>query len=289
MRNKNNVIRDTVIEESFALPGRDLGNWTQLYIDDLTVGETHALEQAKSHISVHKEKKTIHAYHCEETFAKVSEESKKIGMVINPLKTQLICISDHRHTNIESYIMAGDQRIDSMAEMKVLGFIFENKPSVGAHIDHCLGKFKKAIWALTHLKRAKICENVLIKVYTTMLRPLLEYSAPVYHSMLTQTMSESLEKQQRRALRIIYGFDLSNQELLEKAKIRTMKERRIEAFEKFTVKLSNSSRFSSLFPENNVRAGNMELRHTKNYIEEFARTDRLYHSPVYAMRRYLNE
>ena len=50
--------------------------------------------------------------------------------------------------------------------------------------------------------------------------------------------------------------------------------------------MANSERFGSWFPRNdNVR----ELRRTKTYKEEYARTERLYNSPLYAMRRILNE
>ena len=66
----------------------------------------------------------------------------------------------------------------------------------------------------------------------------------------------------------------------------TLKERREAAFASFTNKLVSSSRFQHLFPLK--EAGPMELRNTKKYTETFARSNRLYNSPVYSMRRYLN-
>ena len=207
--------------------------------------------------------------------------------VINPSKTQLICVSDDRNSDINSYIIAGGKRIDSVKEMKILGFIFENKPSVEAHVMYCVNKFNRAIWALNHLKRANIDIRTLLEVYKVMLRPLLEYCSAICHPMITKTMSYELEKQQKRALKTIYGFDKEYEELLSMTGIKTLEKRREEAFANFTRKLVSSERFGVLFPEK--EAHGMELRKTKTYCEEFARTNRLYNSPIYSMRRFLNE
>ena len=44
--------------------------------------------------------------------------------------------------------------------------------------------------------------------------------------------------------------------------------------------------YSELFPKNTNR---QSARNPKLFVEEFARTDRLYNSPVFAMRRALNQ
>ena len=75
--------------------------------------------------------------------------------------------------------------------------------------------FSKALWSLTHLKRANIETNVLIETYRAMLRPLLEYCSVVYNSMLTQDLSIRLERQQKIALKIIFGFEKEYSELME--------------------------------------------------------------------------
>ena len=172
--------------------------------------------------------------------------------------------------------------------MKILGFIFESRPSVGAHVQHCIDKFNKALWALTHLKRASISSDVLVRVYLVMLRPLLEYCAPVFHPMLTASMSENLERQQKRALKIIFGFETTYEELLLKTNIPKLSIRRESACTTFTEKLLMSERFNYLFPLNNQDVNGMNLRTTNVYREDFARTERLYRSPVFTMRRNLN-
>ena len=70
-----------------------------------------------------------------------------------------------------------------------------------------------------------------------------------------------------------------------------MKQRREEAFTGFTNKLLQSERFQTLFPLNEVDNNAPELRrsNTYSYKEYFARSERLYRSPLFTMRRTLNE
>ena len=104
--------------------------------------------------------------------------------------------------------------------------------------------------------------------------------------MLSKSQEERLESLQRKALRIILGFDLNYVELLEKAGITSLKERRINAARKFANKLVNSDRFGHYFPINNSERQGMRSR--RRYREENARTLRLFNSPLFYFRRALN-
>jgi hypothetical protein len=52
------------------------------------------------------------------------------------------------------------------------------------------------------LKRSNADTNTLITVYTTIIRPVLEYACQVWHFNIQEYLSEEVEKIQRRALRI---------------------------------------------------------------------------------------
>ena len=173
--------------------------------------------------------------------------------------------------------------------MKILGFIFESKPGVGAHVDHSIFKFNRALWSLTHLRRANINNVTLLEVYKVMLLPILEYCAVIYNPMLTQEQEQNLERQQKRALQIIYGFKKNYEELLTTAGIVTLKQRREKMCSDFAAKLAASERFSDLFPLATHPEGTVVTRGRKTYQESFARTSRLYNSPLFSMRRQLND
>ena len=106
--------------------------------------------------------------------------------------------------------------------------------------------------------------------------------------MLTKELSDRLEKQQRRALNIIYGFNYSYSELLIKADTKSMSDRREDACAAFSKSLLNSERFKTFFPEKEYPENAAVTRNRRMYQEDFARTNRLFNSPLYAMRRYLN-
>ena len=90
-------------------------------------------------------------------------------------------------------------------------------------------------------------------------------------------------------MKIIFGFDTKYEDILEQETLQTLKERRVIACEQFAAKLLASDRFSYLFPKYVYGDNDIELRKRKTYIETFARTERLYNSPLFAMRRQLNE
>ena len=90
-----------------------------------------------------------------------------------------------------------------------------------------------------------------------------------------------------RAMKIICGTYKSYATALEEEEIPRLDERRLKMFENFTVKASNNSRISNnWFPMNPPASYN--IRNPQKYIEMHARTERLKNSPLYTMRRLLN-
>ena len=139
---------------------------------------------------------------------------------------------------------------------------------------------------MNHIKRARIPVSTILNVYCIMLRPIIEFCNVIYHPMLTLDQNKRIEHLQKTGLRIIYGFGYNYDELLGKAGVRSLEDRRKDAFKKYAISLTKNTRYSHWFPLNEE---NGRLRNTKTYREDFARTDRLYRSPIYSMRRILND
>ena len=104
--------------------------------------------------------------------------------------------------------------------------------------------------------------------------------------MLSKKLSELLERQQRRILKIIYGFDLSYEKALERAGIERLDARRSVLRERFVVKLSRNNRFSEWFPVNETPVH--ALRYVLKFVEKLFRTERLRGAPLYSFRRIMN-
>ena len=123
-------------------------------------------------------------------------------------------------------------------------------------------------------------------MYQSVIRSVLEYSSVVFHSQLTKYLSNLIESVQKKVLRTIYGYDLDYQSLLEKSGLNTLHNRREEALTKFALKTLKNPKYSNRwFPTRNIQRVNRE---TKPYLEEHAAGSRLYNSPIFEMRRRLN-
>ena len=153
--------------------------------------------------------KTIRAVGTEAVIYNIEENGKGIGMVINEKKTQSICISACNYHDVRSEVHTRCALISNNATLKVLGFVFDNHPTVSAHIENVSIKFSRSMWAIIHLKRAMIENGILVEIYKLSLRPILEFCSVVYHIMISKEQSEALERLQRRVLRVIYGFEVS--------------------------------------------------------------------------------
>ena len=119
------------------------------------------------------------------------------------------------------------------------------------------------------------------------MRPVIEYAAQVYHSALTTDQSNRLEALQRLALKIIYGFDVSYPSAIEMSGLELLSARRDKLCLSFAKKCSINPRYSHWFPLNPTTEYN--LRNQKKFKEEFAASERRRRSPLFSMRRLLNE
>ena len=82
------------------------------------------------------------------------------------------------------------------------------------HASRCKNKEKHSqatqqLYFLKQLKRARVPHAQLL-TSISVIRPVLEYAVQVWHHLLTKTQTDSIESVQKRALRIIYSFSISN-------------------------------------------------------------------------------
>ena len=257
------------------------------YIDDLNVVEKIHEAGAVTHHTTGKTKARIHAPASQAAFEDIHTKAGEIDMKVNPDKTQMLCISSATTKESTSYVNYGDSRINSGNSLKILGFHFDDKPSVGFHVRKMVSKARDRLWSLRVLKRSGLDENDLLHIYKVFIRPILDYAIPTYHSQLTLEMSADIERVQASAMKIIYGHLVSYNTVLEYEKIEEHRIRRENIMKKFAIKTAANENFKNKwFPENTeVDYG---LRARKKYEEKFSRTQRYYASPIQHMRRLLN-
>ena len=232
--------------------------------------------------------KDKHAIAAQNMFRRVVYNAEGIGMRVNTSKTSQICISDAQSFKAAAHIVSIEgERIGTTDTMKVLGFTFGSRPNCSEHVERIRRSIRGRYWLLIHLQQHGFNTDELLRVYTTVIRPVAEYCAPVFHSMLTDREDEQLERLQSTALRYIYGFGISYAKMRDLAGgLETLRSRRIALCDKFANKCVTSERFSKWFkPHVRRRASS---RSQTQYEEKFARCERLRNSPLFYMRRRLN-
>ena len=89
-------------------------------------------------------------------------------------------------------------------------------------------------------------------------------------------------------MRIVYGYDIKKEDMLAKSGLPTLEARRSRLFENFCKKSYANSRFKKAWFTEREFTGH-DLRKQKILVEKPARTNRLFNSPLYAMRRKIND
>ena len=103
---------------------------------------------------------------------------------------------------------------------------------------------------LYQLKRAGIShvQLDLVTVCTSVVRPVLEYTCPVWHTNLSKYLSDSIELIQNRALKSIFP-GMSYNDILNDTGLRTLKERRDVLCMKYFVEIQGSAhKLNGLLP-----------------------------------------
>ena len=256
-------------------------------MDDVNAGEHHYTKNGVSTFLQQKETRLVHAEECQHIFETVSENATQIGTVVNPSKTHLLCIAPVSSAEVSSYIETNEGRIPSAPAMTLLGFSFSNRPTMAAHVELIKKKVNCRIWLLRHLKQAGISPLEIAKIYCSVIRPVIEYAAPIYHWMLTGGQSDEIEKLQRRAMKIIFGYKVAYSAALENCDCSRLDTRRKEISIKFAEKTAANGSFAHWFPLHDPY--NHNIRRQMRYDEERANTDRLLKSSLFSMRRLLNQ
>ena len=114
-------------------------------------------------------------------------------------------------------------------------------------MNHIVKKAGKRLYMLRVLKRSNADTSTLLTVYSTIIRPVLEYACEVWHCNITEYLSDDIEKIQKRALRIVLPT-ASYQEARQFTGIPLLKERRQTLCQRFFAKNAQGPKMEELLP-----------------------------------------
>ena len=213
---------------------------------------------------------------CYKTVDIIANWTTDNDMCINASKTKemIICFCRHEaHEASLPYIVIYGNVIDRVRQAKVLGVTISADLSWNAHVETIITKARKRVFIIYQLKRAGISQTDLIIIYVTVIRPVLEYACPVWHTSLANYLSNSIDAIQKKCMRTIspgYAYD----EALLITDLPTLLERRTKLCMKYFHKLTSPGhKLHHLLPDRR----NLQyycLRTCSTLPAPFARTDR---------------
>ena len=129
----------------------------------------------------------------------------------------------------------------------------------------------------------------LKEIYTIFVRSILEQSAVVWHSSLSEENKADLERVQKSALKIILGDKYPGYEqALARLDLETLDSRRETLCFTFAKKCTKNEKLKHMFQEN-PKLHDMHTRNFEKYEVQFAHTGRLQKSPLIYMQNLLNQ
>ena len=182
-------------------------------------------------------------------------------------------------------IPQSSSKIELCFETKLLGYWLTIDMKPHKHVKHVLKISYSKVWSISRLKCAEVSDKDIFHFYTMKIRSVLEYSAPVFTSMLTQQDIHDIERIQKIVIKAILQHRYSDYHqgclLLG---IEDLDLRRTRLCLKFGLKAISNNKFKELFSYNT----NVNIRNPDKFDLPLARSSRYFNSPLLYITRLLN-
>ena len=150
-------------------------------------------------------------------------------------------VVDFLHYNATEWqpLSIDGKQIEVVTVFKFLEVYLSSDLTWTAHCEYIIKKTNRRLYALRKLKKSGVPSSDIVVVYCTVIRTMIEYASVVFAN-LSQTLSNELERVQKRALSIIYP-SYSYTDALSIAGIQNLSSRREEACNKFVTNIKASN------------------------------------------------
>ena len=100
---------------------------------------------------------------------------------------------DRAYVESLPYIDINGTDIERVTQAKVLGVTTSSDLSWNAHVDEIVAKARKIVYMVYQLKRSGINQINSVRIYVSVIRPVVEYAFPVWHTNMPKYLSDSIE------------------------------------------------------------------------------------------------
>ena len=222
-------------------------------------------------------------------------------MSINESKCHNITFNFSQKNYYPQNLTLNGKIINTENKIKLLGVNITNDLKWTENTKEICSKINRKLYILSKLKHHGLQSRELITVWISVIRPISEYTAPLWHSGLSDKATKKLEMLQKTVLAIILGTVYVNNrkhykvdkkphtyiETLQLVGLTTLQSRRETLTRKFAINTLASANHSSMLVKNDSKY--MNTRNRLVFKEPFCNTDRYYNSAMPYMIRLLNK
>ena len=267
------------------------------YVDDLTVAEAldlkTCLESNNNQVrplSYHN--RTEHVLPPENSkvqtqLNEIEQYASDNEMKVSTKKTKIMLFNTAKVRDFTPDLMISGEKVEYVEEAKLLGVKITSDLKWNANTEHIVKMGYQKLWMIRRLKANGANTSELCDIYIKHVRSVIEYSAEVWHSGLTEQNRVDIERVQKAAFAIFLGKAYQSYEnALTVLNMKKLDERRETLCLKSARKSAKSASFASWFVPDN------KLVNTRRVVKQVkkaqARTTRFSKSALPYMTRLLN-
>ena len=188
--------------------GTKLGPWLFIaMIDDLVVPSANGTVKDVDATTVDEVVDSREVSQAQNSINEITQWPEINKFQLHPKKCKELRISFSRSPAIRELVLINETAIiDLVKSVKVLGVIIQDNLKWNQHVDATVTKAAKRLYFLIQLKRAHVPAKDLVCFYIACIQSVLLYACQVFHYSLPEYLSSAVERVQKRAMRIIYGY-----------------------------------------------------------------------------------
>ena len=210
-------------------------------------------------------------------------------MQINEKKTHTMIFNFTEKYQFSTRLQLNGENVQVINHTKLLGTIISDDLKWDLNTQNIIKKGNARLQLLRKAAGFSPPIEDLKTIYFSFIRSLLEQSATVWHSAITQENSSDIERVQKSACRIILQEKYTGyKNALNRLEIESLAERRENLCLNFALKCTKNKKTVDMFPKVN-RKHSMKTRNPEVYKVQFANTERLKKSPIIYMQKLLND
>ena len=207
-------------------------------------------------------------------------------MVINSDKSKYMVINFTRNYQLNTCLKIEENPLEQISQTILLGVIIDERLSWNSNTNHIVRQAYKKMTILRKLFEFSVPIEDLVEIYTLYIRSVVESSAVVWHSSITEGQRMEIERIQKVALRIIMKDDYTcYEDALVITALPTLNDRLNQLCKTFAVKCTKNPKTSDMFPLNDITCN---TRNPERYYVTHAKTNRLAKSAIPFMQKLLN-